>query len=134
MKYHEATACFTLTNSDFNQVNLNCSTFCGSKSYPSNKVTVNDLSSVMKNAEVNVVLEFLGLLELGVCSLLLDHLLHKALVGGFREPALFIQESQDAWRTSLWGLVPESKRISHTNLLIAAGIRPDTTGPSSFPG
>lgn len=55
----------------------------------------------MNDAEVNIILKFLGLLELGVCSLLLNHFLYKALVCGFGEPALFIQQGQDAWRTSL---------------------------------
>lgn len=60
-----------------------------------------NLSSIVNDAEVNIILQLLGLLELGVCSLLLNHFLYKALVCGFGEPALFIQQGQDAWRTSL---------------------------------
>lgn len=57
----------------------------------------------MHDAEVDVILKFLGLLELGVCSLLLNHFLYKALVRGFGEPALFIQQGQDARRAGLNG-------------------------------
>lgn len=49
-----------------------------------------DLSSVVDDAEISIVLEFLGFLELGVCALFLNHLLHKAFVRGFGEPALLI--------------------------------------------
>lgn len=55
----------------------------------------------MEDAEVGLVLQLLGFKELGVTALLLEDLLHKALVGGFREPALFVQESQDTRRTGL---------------------------------
>lgn len=65
------------------------------------KFIVSDLSSIVYNAEISVVLEFLGFLELGVCSLLLNHFLHKALVCGFGEPALLIQQRQDARRAGL---------------------------------
>lgn len=60
-----------------------------------------NLSSIVHDAEVNIILKFLGLLELGVCSLLLNHFLYKALVCGFGEPALFIQQGQDPWRPGL---------------------------------
>lgn len=53
------------------------------------------LASVMDDAEVGFILQFLGLEELGVIALLLEHLLHKALVCGFWKPALFIQQSKD---------------------------------------
>ena len=49
----------------------------------------------MDDAEICFILQFLGLEELGVIALLLEHLLHKALVCGFREPALLIQRSED---------------------------------------
>jgi len=49
----------------------------------------------MDDAEVCLVLQFLGLKELGVSALLLQHLLHKALVRGFGEPALLIQQGED---------------------------------------
>lgn len=57
----------------------------------------------MHDAEVDVILEFLGLLEFGVCSQLLNHFLNEALVRGFGEPALFIQQGQDARRAGLNG-------------------------------
>lgn len=44
----------------------------------------------MDDAEVSFILQFLGLQELGVSALLLEHLLYKALVSGFGEPALLI--------------------------------------------
>lgn len=59
------------------------------------------LASIVDDAEIRFVLQLLGLLELGVSALLLHHLLHEALVGGFGEPALLIQQGQDAWRASL---------------------------------
>ena len=49
----------------------------------------------MDDAEVGLILKFLGLEELGVRALLLQHLLHKALVRGLGEPALLIQQGQD---------------------------------------
>lgn len=60
-----------------------------------------NLSSIVHDAEINIILEFLGLLELGVRPLLLNHFLYKALVCGFGEPALFIQQGQNSWRTGL---------------------------------
>lgn len=59
------------------------------------------LSSVVDDAEISLVLQFLGFVELGMRSLFLQDLLHEALVRGFGEPALLIQESQDSWRTCL---------------------------------
>ena len=55
----------------------------------------------MDDAEVGLILKFLGLEELGVRALLLQHLLHKALVRGLGEPALLIQQSQDTRGTCL---------------------------------
>lgn len=59
------------------------------------------LASVVDDAEIGLILQLLGLKELGVTALLLADLLHKALVGGFREPALLVKESQDTRRTGL---------------------------------
>lgn len=59
------------------------------------------LSSVVDDAEICLVLQFLGFVEFGVRPLLLQDLLHKALVCGFGEPALLVQQSQDSWRTRL---------------------------------
>ncbi len=53
------------------------------------------LASIMDDTEVCFILQFLGLEELGVSALLLEHLLHKALVCSFWEPALFIQQSEN---------------------------------------
>lgn len=55
----------------------------------------------MDDTEVSFILQFLGLEELGVSALLLEHLLHKALVGGFGEPAFLIQKSEDTRGTGL---------------------------------
>lgn len=59
------------------------------------------LSSVMNDAEICVVLQFLGFEELRMSSLFLHHLLHETLICGFREPTFFIQKSQDTRRTRL---------------------------------
>lgn len=59
------------------------------------------LASIVDDAEISFVLQLLGLLKLGVSALLLHHLLHKALVGSFGEPALLIQQGQDARRARL---------------------------------
>lgn len=48
------------------------------------------LSSIVNDAEVGFIFELTGFLELAVSSLLLDQLIHKGLVRGFRKPALFI--------------------------------------------
>lgn len=55
----------------------------------------------MDDAEVGLIFELPGLLKLGVRALLLDQLVYKCLVCGFREPALLIQQSQHAWRVRL---------------------------------
>lgn len=55
----------------------------------------------MDDAEICLVLQFLGFVEFGVRPLLLQDLLHEALVRGFGEPALLVQESEDSWRTRL---------------------------------
>ena len=49
----------------------------------------------MNDAEVGFVLELTRFLELGVCALLLLHFVNKGFVGGFGEPALLIQQSED---------------------------------------
>ena len=59
------------------------------------------LAGIMDNTEVSLILQLLGFEELGVCALLLHHLLHKALVGGLGEPALLIQQSQNTRGTGL---------------------------------
>lgn len=48
------------------------------------------LASIVDETEVSLVLQLLRLLELGVGALLLHHLLHEALVGGFGKPAFLI--------------------------------------------
>ncbi len=48
------------------------------------------LSSVVDDAKVRLVLQFLGFVEFGVRPLLLQDLLHEALVRGFGEPALLV--------------------------------------------
>ena len=55
----------------------------------------------MDDAEVGLIFELAGFLELGVCALLLDQLVDKGLVRGLGEPALFIQQSQHSWRVGL---------------------------------
>lgn len=59
------------------------------------------LSSIVDNTEVGIILQLLRLVELGVVTQLLTHLLHKGLVGGFGEPALLVQQSQDTRWTRL---------------------------------
>jgi len=49
----------------------------------------------VEDAEVRFVLELSRLLELGVCALLLQHLVYEGLVGGLGEPALLIQQGED---------------------------------------
>lgn len=55
----------------------------------------------MDDTEVSFVLQFLGLEELWVSTLLLEDLFHKALVGGFGEPAFLVQKSEDTRGTGL---------------------------------
>lgn len=55
----------------------------------------------MNDTEICFILQFLGLEELGMCSLLLEHLLHKALVCSLGEPALLVQQSEDSRGTGL---------------------------------
>lgn len=55
----------------------------------------------MDDAEVGLIFELSGLLELGVCALLLGQLVYKGLVCGLGEPALFIKQSQHSWRVRL---------------------------------
>ena len=50
----------------------------------------------MQDTEVGLIPKVPWPLELGVTTLLLGHLLHKGLVGGLWEPALFIQQSQES--------------------------------------
>lgn len=61
------------------------------------------LASIVDDTEVSFILQLFGLEELGVIALLLEHLLHKAFVSGFGEPALLIQKSQDTRGTGLYG-------------------------------
>ena len=53
-------------------------------------------ASVVNDAEVRLVLQLPGLLELAVGPLLLEDLVHEGLVGGLGEPALLVQQGQDA--------------------------------------
>lgn len=59
------------------------------------------LASIVDDTEVSFILQLFGLEELGVIALLLEHLLHKAFVSGFGEPAFLIQKSQDTRGTGL---------------------------------
>lgn len=59
------------------------------------------LASIVDDTEVSFILQLFGLEELGVTALLLEHLLHKAFVSGFGEPAFLIQKSQNTRGTSL---------------------------------
>lgn len=65
------------------------------------RMKLTNLASVVDDAEVGLVLQLLGLEELGVAALFLEDLLHKALVGGFGEPALLVKEGQDTRRAGL---------------------------------
>lgn len=55
----------------------------------------------MVDAEISLIFELTGPLELGVSALLLDKLIYKGLVRGLGEPALFIQQGQHSWRVCL---------------------------------
>lgn len=59
------------------------------------------LSGIVDDAEVSLIFQLAGLLELGVCALLLDKLFYKGLVRGLGEPALFIEQCQNSWRVCL---------------------------------
>lgn len=59
------------------------------------------LPCIVDNAEVSSVLQLPWLLKLGVGTLLLNQFFDKSLIGGFREPALFIQEGQHTRRIGL---------------------------------
>lgn len=59
------------------------------------------LASIVNDAEIGFVLQLPRFLELAVSSLLLHQFVHKSFVGGFWEPALFIQQSQHARRIGL---------------------------------
>ena len=61
------------------------------------------LASVVDDAEICLVLQLLGLLELGVGVLLLHHVLLEALSRGFGEPALLIQQGKNARGPALRG-------------------------------
>ena len=67
------------------------------------RVCAPHLASVVDDAKICLVLQLLRLLELGVGALLLHHLLHETLVRGFGEPALLVQQGQDARRACLEG-------------------------------
>ena len=53
-------------------------------------------ASVVDDAEVRLVLQLPGLLELAVGALFLEDLVHEGLVCSFGEPALLVQQGQDA--------------------------------------
>ena len=55
----------------------------------------------MDDTKVSLILQFLGFKEFGVCALLLQHLLHKALVCGLGKPALLIEQSKNTRGTGL---------------------------------
>lgn len=67
------------------------------------RVCTPHLASVVDDAEICLVLQLLGLLELGVGVLLLHHVLLEALFRGFGEPALFIQQGKNARGPALRG-------------------------------
>lgn len=54
------------------------------------------LACIMQDTEVGLIPKVPWPLEFGVTTLLLGYLLHKGLVRGFWEPALFIQQSQES--------------------------------------
>lgn len=59
------------------------------------------LPSVVQNTEHQFVFVLFGFGELavtGVCGL---QFVHKRNISGFREPALLVQQGQDAWRVVL---------------------------------
>ena len=67
---------------------------------------------VVDDAEVRLVLQLPGLLELAVGPLFLEDLVHKGLVGGLGEPALFVQQGQDAWGVILQRSTREKQEVN----------------------
>lgn len=59
------------------------------------------LACIVQDAEVRLIPQVSGALELGVAALLLGYLLHKRLVRGLGEPALLVQQGQETWRVGL---------------------------------
>lgn len=59
------------------------------------------LAGIVQDAEVGLISQVPGALELGVAALLLGNLLHKRLVRGLGEPALLVQQGQETWRVGL---------------------------------
>lgn len=59
------------------------------------------LTSVVQNAEHQFVFVLFGFGEFHVTGVSVQQLVHEGKVGGFGEPALLVQQGQDAWRVVL---------------------------------
>lgn len=74
-------------------------------------------ASIVYNGEVSFIFQLFWFLEFRMRALLLHHLLHKAFVCSLWKPALFIQQGQNAGRTSLIKkktvLINIAAKISH---------------------
>ncbi len=55
------------------------------------------LAGVVQNTEHELVFVLFGFGELQVTRVCVQQLVHEGNVGGFGEPALLIQQGQDAW-------------------------------------
>ena len=58
-------------------------------------------SSIMKYRKLSLVFELFRFGEFNVVPLCVHEFLHKGDICGFGEPALLIQQGQDAWRVVL---------------------------------
>lgn len=75
---------------------------------------ITDLASVVDDGEVGNAAE-VRLHELGVFVVCGDELLHEGLVGGFGEPALFVQQRHDSHRLHTLHNINKHSRTSYTH-------------------
>lgn len=76
---------------------------------------ITDLASVVDDGEVGNAAE-VRLHELGVFVVRRDELLHEGLVGGFGEPALFVQQRHDSHRLhTLHNIISTVTHITHSH-------------------
>ena len=59
------------------------------------------LAGVVQNTEHQLLFELFGFGELHVTRVGVQQLVHEGHIGGFGEPALLVQQGQDAWRVVL---------------------------------
>lgn len=69
------------------------------------------LTSIVQNSEHQFVFVLFGFCEFNMTRVCVVQLVHKGNVSGFGEPALLIQQGQDAWRVVLQ--VTEDRRLRY---------------------